>query len=183
MMVTRDPEFLDPALWQMAVLRDGYFEHRDPEWAHVGVHHLITLYEIQDAHPGRRAGWILSLAYPKNPLPMNRSGSTGSWHAEAKQKASVRDLATKLVWRRIPHQDNIRIRLDWEVVRAGRRDEDNLGLMAKTVTDGVRIGGVVDDDTRQYVEREANRINLSPITPTRRAAHFRFHIWIADPAT
>lgn len=124
------------------------------------------------------AGWLLWLPYATNPVPMNRNGSRKGWRAEAAKVAAVRDTATVLAQRRIPAQARIRVRLDWEVTTRRTRDEDNLVKCMKHLVDGLRIAGVIPDDTRQYVERLMPEINYLPASPSRQA-HMRLWIWTA----
>lgn len=139
-----------------------------PEWAGPPMPHLRVL--------EADAGWMLYLPWEKNPVPMNRSGSRKTWRAEAAASAMVRQTAEVLAQRRIPRQARIRVRLDWEVTTRRVRDEDNLMKAAKHLVDGLRRAGVVEDDTRQYVERLMPEINFAPASPDR-AAHMRLWIW------
>lgn len=122
------------------------------------------------------AGWMLWLPYATNPVPMNRNGSRGGWRTEARAVAAVRTLAVVLARGSIPPQDRIRVRLDWEVTTRRTRDEDNLVKCMKHLVDGLRIAGVVVDDTRRYVERLMPEINFAPASPSRQA-HMRLWIW------
>jgi len=139
-----------------------------PEWAGPPMPHLRVLDDD--------AGWMLWLPYATNPVPMNRNGSRKTWRAEARAVATVRDTAEVLAQRRIPQQQRIRVRLDWEVTTKRVRDEDNLVKCMKHLVDGLRIAGVVQDDTREFVERLMPEINLAPASPTRQA-HMRLWIW------
>ena len=122
------------------------------------------------------AGWLLWLPYALNPLPMNRSGSKAGWRAEAKKIGHVRDTAQLLTQRAIPHQARIRVRLDWEVTTRRTRDEDNLVKCMKHLVDGLKLAGVVTDDSGLYVERLMPVINYAPASRDRQA-HMRLWIW------
>ena len=139
-----------------------------PEWAGPPMPHLRVLDD--------GAGWMLWLPYATNPVPMNRNGSRKGWRAEAAKVAAVRSTAEVLAHNRIPRQDRIRVRLDWEVTTRRTRDEDNLVKCMKHLVDGLRSAGVVVDDTREYVERLMPEINLAPAGPSRQA-HMRLWIW------
>lgn len=159
------------------------------------VPHLIRLYEkdrgyevasrdndgvLQMARPisrGALAGWVLHLPWEKNPIPANKP-SHGHWAQTAAAVRMVRETARMLSLRHIPPQapGQIRIRLDWEVVTRRDRDEDNLVLTMKALTDGLRLAMVVPKDTREFVLREMPEINYSPKAPGRPAAFMRLHI-------
>jgi hypothetical protein len=155
----------------------------DPVFAVPGNAYLSALYRPYRLEPptapATLAGWMLHLPWAKNPLPMNRSGSREGWRAKARSAAMVRDTALQIVQGRIPRQERIRVRLDWEVIDRRTRDEDNLADAAKRLVDGIRRAGVVDDDSRRYVIREMNEIHYGAASPARPAAFMRFWIWVA----
>ena len=175
---------------------DPYLEAGDnPDTARRDVAHLRHLYEaaldpviigrdpdgshVLDSHrrvPVRHAGYALHLPYRLNPLPMNKSRH-GHWAQEAGQVRLVRETARALTVRKIPPQDRIRVRLDWEVTDKRDRDEDNLVKCMKSLVDGIRLAGVVPKDTRQYVLRDMPNINYAPKSPTRPEAFMRLWIW------
>jgi hypothetical protein len=121
----------------------------------------------------------LHLPWSTNPIPMN--GGRGSPFAHARKvrdaRATAHFLATQL-----PRLDRIRVELVQYVTTRRVRDEDNLGALAKALVDGLRddpkkgLRGIVPDDTRDYVERMAHRIEPAP---EGMAAHFRLRIWTA----
>jgi crossover junction endodeoxyribonuclease RusA len=90
--------------------------------------------------------WILTFAYPKNPLPMN-----GSRHNHQAHSAKVRGV--RLVAKReaqyagIPHLEHCSVGLTWYVVDGRRRDVVNLSLTLKAMQDGLVDAHVVPDDT------------------------------------
>jgi hypothetical protein len=142
--------------------------HRDPDGSIV----LRPQYER-----GPLLGWALYLPYETNPLSANRNGRYGGgWREEARWIRSVRETAYRLTHRRIPPQESILVTLEWEVVAKRTRDEDNLVKLMKALTDGIRIAGVVPDDSRPYVHREFPVINLAPKGPRRPHAHMHFRI-------
>lgn len=146
---------------------------RDPDGSAVLDSHALQPLEL--------AGWALHLPWPQNPLPANARYSHRRLEWAAVQK--VRETARFLCLRRIPPQDRIRIRLDWEVVSRRTRDEDNLWKAAKALTDGVRLAGVVPDDDRRFVLRESPEIHYAPTDPASRPAAFmRFWILKVNPS-
>ncbi len=155
----------------------------DPLFAVPSNAHLSALYRPARLDPpsgeATLAGWMLHLPWAKNPLPMTRSGSREGWRAKARSAAMVRDTALQIVQGRIPRQERIRVRLDWEVIDRRTRDEDNLADAAKRLVDGIRRAGVVDDDSRRYVIREMNEIHYAAPSALRQAAFMRFWIWVA----
>lgn len=90
--------------------------------------------------------WVLTFAYPKNPLPMN--GSRHNHRAHASKVRGVR-LVTKreAQFAGIPHLERCSVALTWYVTTAGRRDVVNLSLTLKAMQDGLVDAGVVPDDT------------------------------------
>lgn len=126
-------------------------------------------------------GWALHLAWAKNPVPLNRSGRTSGWRAEALAAAMVRDTAFQLVRGAIPEQPRIRIRLDWYPTTKRTRDADNLVKCAKHLVDGIALGrgrhqgaGIVPDDDETYVDRLFPKITPAPAGMP---AHMRLWIW------
>lgn len=176
--------------------RDRYLERPHPSLPATSFHveHLRELwtYELEptvvsrdpdgspvlDSHnlrPLELAGWAMHLPWSSNPLPANARYAHRSveWRAIAK----VRETARVLALRRIPPQDRIRVRLDWEVVTKRTRDEDNLWKCAKALVDGIRLAGVVPDDDRRFVLRDTPGIRYAPADPTTRPAAF-MRLWI-----
>jgi len=164
-------------------------------WARPDQAHLIRLYEKDRGHVvesrdqdgtlqltrpvsrGPLAGWVMHLPYEKNPIPANKK-SHGHWATAASAVRGVRETARILALHSIPPQPGqIRVRLDWEVIDRRDRDEDNLVLCMKALVDGLRLGMVVEKDTKAYVLREMPEINYAPRNlRTRPAAFMRLHI-------
>lgn len=138
---------------------------RDPDGSPLLDSHALT--------PGEHRGWALHLPWEKNPLPMNQARH-GHYAQKAREVAAVRDLAYTLALRTIPHQDRIRVRLDWIVTARRDRDEDNVVRCMKALTDGIRIAGVITKDTRDHCLRDMPVITYQP--PTEGRAHMR--LWI-----
>ncbi len=158
--------------------------------------HLCHVIDEGGAEEGIEVGWCLYLPWSANPLPANKP-QHGHWSTTAKAVKTVRHLANSLVLRQIPRQARIAVRLD-QLVKPSKtaRDEDNLGLLAKALTDGLRDSrvvrrntavttqGIIPDDTRQHVVREHARIFDLPdtivrhatIAPAQAVPHFR--LWI-----
>lgn len=180
--------------------RDRYLER--PIWSYATPHveHLRELWTydldpvvvsrdpdgspVLDSHnlrPLALAGWAMHLPWAANPLPANaRYAHRRLEHAAI---AKVRETARILALRKIPPQDRVRIRLDWEVTTKRIRDEDNLWKCAKALTDGVRLAGVVPDDDRRFVLRDTPLIHYAPTDPTSRpAAYMRFWILKVNPS-
>ena len=136
-----------------------------------------TLQLSSALQPGEPAGWALHLPWEKNPTPMNRNGARGGWRTEAGHIRMVRETARVLALRRIPPQDRIRVRLDWEVIDRRDRDEDNVVKCMKHLVDGLRLAMVIPKDTREYCLRDMPHINYAPRSPTRPVAFMRLWIW------
>lgn len=141
---------------------------RDPD----GSHLLDSARRI----PTALAGYALHLPWEKNPIPANKPSGRSHWTHQYRAVSLVRNTAMTLALHRIPPQERIRVRLDWEVATKHKRDEDNLVPTMKALVDGLVRGGVIVDDTRQYCLRDMPVINYRP----NRTAHMRLWIWIAD---
>ena len=180
------------------VLRGDYLEEPVGLATEAHVPHLIRLYDpertprVVERDPdgslrldtavmqGGLVGWAMHLPWEKNPTPMNRNGKRGGWRQEAGFVAQVRDTARVLAAHRIPPQERIRVRLDWEVVDLRDRDEDNLVKCMKHLVDGLRLAMVIPKDTRQYCLRDMPQIHYQPRSSSRPVAFMRLWIWTAD---
>lgn len=160
--------FAGPELPHLRVL---YHHRLEPRIAHIDPDGTMVL-DSSNRTPTALAGWALHLPWERNPIPAN--GSHGHWRAKAAKVRPVREMARSLVLHRIPPQERVRIRLDWLVVTKRDRDEDNLMGTLKALTDGMRLGGVVPNDTREFVLRDMPRIDDAPLGT--RKAYMRFYI-------
>lgn len=168
--VLERPEFANDNVTHVIKLREKErwmtVSHRDPD----GRLRLAQQFTVSDAV----VGWVLHLTWERDPLPMN---SRLYHRAKAAQVRMIRDTAFQLARSaRIPNQDRIRVRLDWEVIDRRTRDEDNLSYTFKSLVDGLRLAGVVHDDSRKYVIREMPEIHYAPKSATRPRAFMRLHI-------
>lgn len=172
-------------------MTDQHLELEDTPWAELYTWRIIwprnpgpTQPYLSELRPTDNehalAGWLLHLPWERNPLPMNKARH-GSWQADARAVRNVRELATYLAGK-IPAQERIWVRLDWEVTDRRDRDEDNLVRCMKALVDGIRIAGVVPKDTGLHVRRLMPTINYAPRSATRPRAFMRLWILTTNPA-
>jgi hypothetical protein len=189
---------MTPALAAFERPRLDYVSDRVPHLRDVYAGYELEPKTFKPLPVGEPIGWVLHLPYETNPLPMN--GSHGHWRSSAAKKREARETAFLLTRGSIPRQERIRVRLDWEVLTRGDRDEDNLGVFFKALVDGLRdwqpkwskksglpkpplLPNLVPTDTREYVLREHPRINYASKAdrPPGVKPHFRLLIWPAGP--
>lgn len=168
--VLERPEFATNNVAHVIKLREKVphieVSHRDPD-GHLRLAHQFTINEPV-------IGWVLHLPWERDPLPMNNRLHR---HAKTAQIRMIRETAFQLARSaRIPNQDRIRTRLDWEVIDKRTRDEDNLSYTYKSLVDGLRLAGVIHDDNRRYILREMPEIHYAPRSPERPRAFMRLHI-------
>lgn len=90
--------------------------------------------------------WILSFAWPSNPIPAN--GPQGNWQARYRAVAAAKNLATNLaIAAKIPEMAKCEALLTQWFVLNRKRDVDNLARLEKPLFDALVVAGVVRDDT------------------------------------
>lgn len=104
----------------------------------------------------------LSLAYPSPPLSENQSLN------RYERARRVRDLRTAAgFWARSlrSRPERIEVSLVWVVADRRRRDADNPVPTLKALCDGLVDGGLVPDDTPEYMAKHMPVIEYRPGVP------------------
>lgn len=96
--------------------------------------------------------WTLRLPWTKPPLSLN---DRGHWRARAETIATARQyVALHAARQGIVADGPVAVRLIYHPRDRRRRDEDNLVATLKALCDGLVDGGVVPDDTPEYMRKE-----------------------------
>lgn len=108
---------------------------------------------------------VLTLEYASPPLSLNYR--LNRWEANRRSRALL-DSAT--YWARAVRNvhpemrrlEPIEVTLTWVVPDRRKRDEDNPVPTLKALCDGLVLGGLVPDDTPQYMRKNMPRIEYRP---------------------
>ena len=84
-------------------------------------------------------------------------------------RTTMKELA-----KHIPHMARCRVSLVWVVTDKRRRDEDNLVATLKPLCDGLVDAGIVDDDTKAFMDKDMPAVMW--VSRTTDCTHFEFTV-------
>ena len=116
-----------------------------------------------------RFSGTIYLPIATNPMSMN---ARQHWRVKAKHTKQWRDFA-RLQAARYPELTSCDVTLTWFVTDKRRRDEDNLYLLLKALSDGLVDAGVVPDDTAEFMGKKCR---IQPAPEGTKTAYMELHV-------